>query len=415
MRPHAIIQILPLLLLLVGCGGTSPDPSGKDAFVARAVAQQQGQVGLRAAVLSDDESQRYFGVALANEGIQAVWLSVENGTDATLYYLPVTTDPDYYTPPETAHLFHSWWRGQANAALDTFIADAAMPDLVGPHQTASGFVFTHREGGLKFLNAAFVEAGRQLDFRFVIPIDGTTYAVQKTDLGNLYPPGTIEAVDLDGLRARLETLPCCTSDKSGRGSGDPLNLVVIGSRTDAIFPFIERGWRLDEPLDFHSMFRTVRAFLFGTEYSTAPVSPLYVFGRIQDVSLQKARNKVSLRNHLRLWQAPFTVDGQQVWVGQISRDIGIKLTTQTRYLTTHRISPEVDQDRYYLLQDLVMTGEVSRFGFVGGVGVSSPADPRKNLTDDPYFTDGLRLAVFLAEERRPLREIQYLDWARLAP
>jgi hypothetical protein len=57
----------------------------------------------------------------------------------------------------------------------------------------------------------------------------------------------------------------------------------------------------------------------------APISPLHVFGRQQDVALQKARNTVSLRNHLRLWLAPFRVDGQQVRVGQISRGIGIKL------------------------------------------------------------------------------------------
>ena len=147
-----------------------------------------------------------------------------------------------------------------------------------------------------------------------------------------------------------------------------------------------RGWRLDEPLDIHSMYRSMRAFLFGTEYLTAPVSPLYVFGRTQDVSLQKARDKISLRNHLRLWKAPFTIDEQQVWVGQISRDIGIKLTTQSWYVTTHRISPEVDQDRYYLLQDLVMTGEVSRFGFVRGVGAYGPPLPRR----PPAFVSVIR-------------------------
>ena len=39
---------------------------------------------------------------------------------------------------------------------------------------------------------------------------------------------------------------------------------------------------------------------------------------------------------------------------QISRDIGIKLTTSSWHLTAHRISPEVDQDRFYLLQDLIL-------------------------------------------------------------
>ena len=188
----------------------------------------------------------------------------------------------------------------------------------------------------------------------------------------------VEAVDLAKLRERLEELPCCTTDKSGHRNGDPFNLVIVGRGIDVIFPFVARGWRLDEPFDLHSIYRTIRAFLFGSEYLNAPVSPLQAFGRSQDVSLQKARNTISLRNHLRLWLAPFTIEGLQVWVGQISRDIGVKLTTQSWYLTTHRISPAVDQDRFYLLQDMIMTGAVSRFGFVRG-GVNYPCPIRARI------------------------------------
>jgi hypothetical protein len=42
------------------------------SFVSRAVTQQQGLVTVRAAVLTGEESQRYLGVALADEGIQAI-------------------------------------------------------------------------------------------------------------------------------------------------------------------------------------------------------------------------------------------------------------------------------------------------------------------------------------------------------
>jgi len=411
-RSLAVILAIPFMPMLCGCSRAPPDPSGKDLFASRAMTQRQGPVTVSSAVLSDDESRRYFGAELADEGIQAIWLSVENSGDATLYYLPVTTDPSYYAPSEAAQLLHTWWSDEANIATDAVLARDAMPDLIRPRQSAAGFVLTHREGGLKFLNASFVGAGRQLDFRFVVPLGGRNYAVQKIDFSGLHPPGTIEAVDLASLRARLELLPCCTTNEAGKGLGDPLNLVIVGSGAEVIFPFISRGWRLDEPLDLHSIYRTIRAFLFGSEYLTAPVSPLHVFGRAQDASLQKARDKISLRNHLRLWQAPFTIEGQQVWVGQISRDIGIKLTTQSWYLTTHRISPDVDQDRYYLLQDLVLTGVVSRFGFVRGVGTSTPADQRTNLTGDSYLTDGLRLVVFLSAHRRPLSEIEFLDWER---
>ena len=211
-----------------------------------------------------------------------------------------------------------------------------MPDVIPQKRTAAGFVFTHREGGLKLFEVGFETDRQTLRFRFVLPVGGSSYAIEKVDFGSIYPPGTVEAVDLAALREKLAQLRCCTTNKAGNANGDPLNIVVVGRGIDALFAFIERGWRLDEPFDLHSIYRTIRAFLFGSEYLNAPVSPLYVFGRQQDVALQKARDTVSQRNHLRLWLAPFTIDGLQVWVGQISRDIGIKLTTQSWYLTTHR-------------------------------------------------------------------------------
>lgn len=402
---------LPLLAFVSSCAEPGPDPSSRDAFVARAVVQEQSLVTVRTTVLSDDESSRYFGAALADEGIQAVWFSVDNGTDGTLYYLPVTTDQNYYSPPEASRRFHSWWRRAADQQRESFFAQAAMPDVIRPHSNASGFVLTHREGGLKFVHAGFVGPGQHLDFRFVIPLDRTVYAAQKVDFSAL--PSTGESVDLAGLRARLEALPCCTANKAGDRFGDPLNFVVVGDGADAIFPFIDRGWRLDEPFDLHSAWRTVKAFLFGSEYTTSPVSPLYVFGRAQDIALQKARNNISLRNHLRVWRAPFTFQGRGVWIGQISRDIGTKLTTQSWHLTTHRISPEVDQDRYYLLQDLLLTGEVQKFGFVSGVGVSRAAAPRTNLGYDPYITDGLRLVLILGATHHPTSGVESIGWERL--
>ena len=155
-----------------------------------------------AAVLSADEDQRYFGAGLADQGIQAIWLSVENSADATLYYLPVTTDPSYFSPSEAAQLLREWWSDKANTATDSILAQDAMPDVIPPRQTAAGFVLTHREGGLKFINAGFVGGGQQFDFRFVLPLGGRTYAVQKVDFNGLYSPGTIEALDLAELRAR---------------------------------------------------------------------------------------------------------------------------------------------------------------------------------------------------------------------
>jgi hypothetical protein len=136
------------------------------------------------------------------------------------------------------------------------------------------------------------------------------------------------------------------------------------------------------------------------------VSPLYLFGRPQDAALQKPRNDIDRRNHLRLWRAPFTFQGTPVWVGQVSRDIGVRLTTKSWYLTTHKVDPDMDEDRDYLLQDLAVSGYVSRAGLVPGVGAAPRNAPRRNLTGDPYFTDGKRLVVFLDPEPGPLDRLE---------
>jgi hypothetical protein len=42
---------------------------------------------------------------------------------------------------------------------------------------------------------------------------------------------------------------------------------------------------------------------------------------------------------------------------------------------------------------------VSRFGYVAGVGRATSDAPRRNLTGDPYFTDGQRALLVLSRAR----------------
>src|SRR5262249_39755408 len=158
-----------------------------------------------------------------------------------------------------------------------------------------------------------------------------------------------------------------------------------------------------------SCWRTIKAFLLGARYRYSPVSALYVSGRRQDVALQRARRTINERLHLRLWMTPLRLEGQPVWIGQISRDIGVRFTPRTWNLTTHRIGPDVDDARDYLLDDLMEGGRVSRVGYVAGVGAAARTAPRRNLTGDPYFTDGLRIVAVLSDTRTATPT--FFDWA----
>jgi hypothetical protein len=53
---------------------------------------------------------------------------------------------------------------------------------------------------------------------------------------------------------------------------------------------------------------------------------------------------------------------------------------------------------------------LSKYGLVGGVGVSTMTEPRVNAGGDPYFTDGLRAVLFIASEPAPITDVEWLEW-----
>jgi len=157
----------------------------------------------------------------------------------------------------------------------------------------------------------------------------------------------------------------------------------------------------------------LKSTLSGSEYRYSPVSALYVFGRPQDAALQKARSNIDQRNHLRVWKTRMRYSGKSVWIGQISRDIGIRFTWKT--FTTHKIDANVDETREYLLEDLAYAQSLLKFGYVGGVGAYTFDSPRGNLTGDPWFTDGLRVVLFVSEQPTSISEIEVLNLGSRPP
>jgi len=190
--------------------------------------------------------------------------------------------------------------------------------------------------------------------------------------------------------------------------------VIVGAPADMMNSLSRSGWSFTHRINLHTIKREIGAVLGGTAYPVAPVSSLYLFDRKQDIALQRARRSIAQRNHMRLWLAPFLFEGRSVWIGQVSRDIGIKVTPKSPTLTTHIIDPEVDTTREYLLHSLIAQGFVDRFGFVKGSAQAPPDKPNVNLTDDPYFSDGMRLVVILSPEPIPPDEIRSLLWEQSA-
>ncbi len=390
-----------------------PKPPEEVAFLAHAETQRTGPVRVTTSALGPNESRAVFGVELALYGIQPVWLEVENGDTLPLFYLQAGTDPEWFSPYEAYWLSRFRAPRDANRRLEDRFYQLQFRNPVFPGQTHAGFIYTRLDEGVKALDLDLVGIGEvTYNFTFSVSVPGFRSDYSRIDFDTLYDPDSLVHVGTEEeLRRVLEQLPCCAANRAGNAVGDPLNLVLVGNPDDVFAALSRRGWRPTEQTYAAAIWRTIRSFVFRSRYQYSPVSPLYVFGRRQDIAGQKARGTVNLRNHARFWLTPIFFRGQTVWIGQISRDIGVRFILGLPP-TTHKIDPDVDEARVGLIQDLAYSQALARFAFVKGVGGAPRDQPRSNLTDDPYFTDGLRAVLFFESRPRTLDEIRYVDWER---
>ncbi len=379
----------------------------------RAVTQREDGVEVTVAVLSRREARAFFGTDLAASGIQPVWIAVKNDEPAPYWLLAAGLDADYFAAREAAYVRHTVLARSANRQMDEFFDQVQFRSPVLPGTTSSGFVFTNLDEGTKAVAIDLVAPRRRSarSFTYFLRVPGLKTDLSRLDRASHSPPEPIVPLETDAeLRSALEALPGWTTNARGTAHGDPLNLVMIGKQDDLFPAFLRREWRQSEVVYLGSSWKTLKSFVLGSVYRYSPVSPLYVFGRFQDVAGQKARKSIHQRNHLRLWLTSLEYQGKPVWLGQISRDIGVRWTLKTWNLTTHKIDPDVDEARLGLVQDMLYSQSLVRFGFVKGLESAPEARPHRNLTGDPYFTDGLRAVMVF--ERRPvaLGQTEIFEW-----
>ncbi len=405
-RYGQLTAIFLLSVLVAACAsGSARDFTGPH-YRQRAQVKHVGNVAVSVAVLSNQEIQTEFSDTIPVADVRPVWLAVENRSNEELVFSPVAFDPDYFAPDEIA------WKsrhrtGSFDTARTAFEA-RHFPLVIPAGKSEEGFVYAKASEGAKFFTVSLFSETRTRRVEFAQEIPGFEADFLNVDFEEQYAGQDIRNLNLGELRRYVGSLPCCASGPDLTTNGDPLNLVFVGAGTDILTALVGSGWDLTETKTQSSIVRTVSSSLFRSSYKTSPISPLYLFGRPQDVGLQKARRTVDERNHLRLWRAPVLLKGREVWVGQISRDIGIKFSAKT--FVTHKISPAVDEARDYVLFEAAETGAFEAFAYAAGVGPVAETEPKTNYTDDPYFTDGLRLVLFHREGASRSKDIRMIQW-----
>jgi LssY C-terminus len=198
---------------------------------------------------------------------------------------------------------------------------------------------------------------------------------------------------ISGVNASVfAKVPRRVTDKEGN-AGDIVNFLILGSEKAMQKVFTAAGWVKVDVDVRGTVLHGILESISKESYLTMPMSPLYLFGRTQDYGWAHAEpiKVVASRNHLRIWKAPFEVEGQTLWVGAATHDIGFERDERNNGIT-HKIDPDVDLEREYVEKTLTSTGLISEVTHVLPTGALKEA---RTATGGSFHSDGRVLILKL--------------------
>ena len=183
----------------------------------------------------------------------------------------------------------------------------------------------------------------------------------------------------------MESLPKRTTNARHR-RGDPINVAAVGTLAELTAAMRAAGWVIADSANRRTDIAIAKSVIFNRPDSTAPVSPLYLFGRAQDIAFERqVGHSARSRHHVRFWSAGNVFhDGRQIWMGDATFDLRAGMSYRGLH-PTHHIAPDVDQERDTLVANLIRTREVTQLFTVTGIGVRVSAH---NAEGDRFDTDG---------------------------
>ena len=386
LRSYLLLATLVLAAGLSGCGGKHYvyEPVERGQFFAAAEEQAEGPVRVSTAVPGREDTKRIFGIDLYDQGIQPVWVQVENGGESIARYAPVSTDPEYFAPLEVSYMNRRGYSKEARAEMDRRFHNLAMPRYIAPGETRAGFVFTHLDPGAKGFNIDVFSGGESYDFTFLLRVPGFEPDYARLNLREIYG-GDVPDHDEDAFRKALNMLPCCSGERLGETSGAPINLVLVGSGEELLRALLRSGWQETSIKEAMAQ------------------APQFLFGREQDGIFRYQTVGGDGFYELRLWKAPFTTGSDDVYV------------TQARHFfrwigPVTRMDADVDNARNFAVQKFLYGQSMKGIAWLAGEEVVPATSIWNNLIDKPYFTDGYRVVMWLSSEPVSMFDIDIKAW-----
>ena len=401
-----VFSLLFLVLVLASCASAPYQGVEVDSqsFLDRVVTQEQENLRVSASVPTADESFALTGLDLYEQGIQPVWLNIENrGSDRARVAL-WSIDSEYFSPIEVAYMNRKKFSKEGYQDMERWFYSNGLPRFIPPGESRSGLVFTHLRPGTKGFNLVLFSDKTAHDFTFFVPLPGFVPDFMKVDFDSLYADHEIQEFDRQGLQHMLENeLPCCAAVDTGESKGMPLNVVMIGSGP-AIRRAMLRGAWLETSSD--------------PEVAVGVRSQRFE-GRQPDAVFSKKRLDGNERIIVTLWMAPWQINADQIWVGQVvyySEDDSIfgsadeNTSSYSEFLSffaRESVAADLDSAQRFLFQNYWYSGSLKLIGYSEGVGEHTMDEPGKGSTGIPYFTDGLRLVMVISEDPMAINETKF--------
>jgi LssY C-terminus len=266
--------------------------------------------------------------------------------------------------------------------------DVGQPLLIGAHQDLVAPVGGRLWIGINQMSNDLGSGTYKVRIEVNAAEAGSTYAAAKV------------VEKMPGIDNELFTkIPRRIGDKDGN-PGDMVNFLILGSEDSMKKVFTAAGWVHVDADVRGTVLQGLIVSLSKESYLTMPMSPLYLFGRQQDYGWAHAEpiSVVASRNHLRIWKAPFQVNGQTVWVGAATHDIGFERDNRNNGIT-HKIDPDIDLERDYVEKTLSATGDVAE---VSHFTPENSLKEAKTATGGTFHSNGQVLVLKLRDTSKNL-------------
>ena len=389
--------LVSVLLFLSGCATNSFEVHeiDKASFVHRVITKEQEGVRVSAAVPTADEVISFTGLDLYAQGIQPVWLEIENEQSHPVRLALYSIDDEYYSPMEVAWYFRKGYSREGKAAMERWLYENGMPRVIPPGETRTGLVFTHLVEGTKGFNVDAFTSNASFNFTFFVPMEGFRPDYMDVSFTDLYQSEELRTVDMQGLRAILSGYDCCSTDETESAIGDPMNIAIVATPVALRRALLRSQWQETK-----------------SGSNAASLARKHHFdGRIPDGTFHKARPDGSERKELRIWLSSIRVGDVPVWLAQASYDISA--TNRDRSFRDYQIDPDVDDARLFVLQSFWYSQSLAAFALGEGIPAATIDAPKQNFAGGNWFTDGKRAVLFIVEKPVGMDETEILDWEQI--